>query len=44
MTLKTMEVHNFGVMSQKQGKDWDLCPKCTDKLNQWLKGEDFKED
>ena len=42
--LKTMNVTALCGFSQKQDKGWDLCPDCTAKLNQWLKGKDFKED
>ena len=44
VVLKTIKMNNFGGFSQKDEICWDLCPDCTAKLNQWLKGEDFKED
>ena len=44
VVLKTMKINNLGCFSQKDAICWDLCPDCTAKLNQWLKGKDFKED
>lgn len=42
--LKSIKDYNFAISTN--GRVWDICPKCRDELNEWLKakGNDAKGD